>query len=257
MSKLTITVLGSGTSLGVPVIGCKCDVCSSKDPKDKRLRSSIMITTEHENYVIDTGPDFRQQMLREQVDSLRAVIYTHEHKDHIAGMDDVRSFNFLERRDMEIYCTEAVEIALKREFYYAFEAIKYPGAPNVNVNRVGDEDFTLPDGTVVTPINVLHYKMPVKGYRINDFTYLTDMKTISSQELEKVMGTKVLIIDCLRKKEHLSHLNLDQALELIEKINPDKAYLTHISHLFDKHEDILKLLPKNVEPAYDGLKLYL
>lgn len=255
MGELKITVLGSGTSQGVPVIGCKCEVCQSSDPKDKRLRSSIMISTESQNYVVDTGPDFRQQMLRENIDSLRAVIYTHEHKDHIAGMDDVRSFNFLEKRDMELFCTEEVEKALKREFYYAFETVKYPGVPSVKVNRIGDEPFQLPEGPTVQPINVWHYKMPVKGFRIGDFTYLTDMKTISDQQLKKVIGTKILIIDCLRRKEHMSHLNLEQALYLIDKIKPEKAYLTHISHLFDTHENILKELPDGVEPAYDGLKL--
>jgi phosphoribosyl 1,2-cyclic phosphate phosphodiesterase len=253
MKDLTITVLGSGTSQGVPVIGCQCEVCTSTDERDKRLRSSIMFNWGGQNFVVDTGPDFRQQMLRENVCSLRAVLYTHEHKDHIAGMDDVRSFNFLERRDMELYCTEEVEVALRREFYYAFESVKYPGVPSVNINRISDEVFRLPDGPLVTPINVLHYKMPVKGFRIGDFAYLTDMKTISAHELQKLKGVKFLIIDCLRRKDHISHLNLEQARELIEIIQPEKAYLTHISHLFDKHEVINRELPSSISPAYDGL----
>lgn len=253
MNELTVTVLGSGTSQGVPVIGCQCEVCKSTDQRDKRLRSSIMFNWGGENFVVDTGPDFRQQMLNEDVRSLRAVLYTHEHKDHIAGMDDVRSFNFLERRDMELFCTDAVETALHREFYYAFEAVKYPGVPSVNINIIDDDSFRLPDGPLVMPINVLHYKMPVKGFRIGDFAYLTDMKTISDQELKKIIGVKYLIIDCLRRKEHMSHLNLEQALRLIERIQPGKAYFTHISHLFDKHETINRELPSHISPAYDGL----
>jgi phosphoribosyl 1,2-cyclic phosphate phosphodiesterase len=253
MKELKVTVLGSGTSQGVPVIGCQCDVCRSIDPRDNRLRSSIMFNWDGQNFVVDTGPDFRQQMLRENVQSLRAVLYTHEHKDHIAGMDDVRSFNFLERRDMELFCTDAVKTALHREFYYAFEAVKYPGVPNVNIHLIDNEPFRLPDGPLVTPIDVLHYKMPVKAFRIGDFAYMTDMKTISEKELEKLNGVKYLIIDCLRKEEHMSHLNLEQALRLIEHINPERAYFTHISHLFGKHKDINRDLPSHISPAYDGL----
>ena len=256
MKELKVIVLGSGTSQGVPVIGCQCEVCRSIDPRDNRLRSSILFNWGGENFVIDTGPDFRQQMLREEVRSLRAVLYTHEHKDHIAGMDDVRSFNFIERRDMELFCSEQVEKALKREFYYAFESVKYPGVPNVNMNIIENDSFRLPDGPMITPINVLHYKMPVKAFRIGEFAYMTDMKTISEQELGKVMGVKYLIIDCLRKEEHMSHLNLEQALRIIEKIKPQKAYLTHISHLFGKHKDINSQLPSHVSPAYDGLSFY-
>jgi phosphoribosyl 1,2-cyclic phosphate phosphodiesterase len=255
MKELEITVLGSGTSQGVPVIGCGCKVCSSIDPRDNRLRSSILINWGGENFVVDTGPDFRQQMLRKNIQSLRAVLYTHEHKDHIAGMDDVRSFNFLERRDMELFCSEAVSNALKREFYYAFESVKYPGVPNVNVHLIENEPFRLPDGPLVQPIDVMHYKMPVKAFRLGDFAYMTDMKTISNEELKKVKGVKYLIIDCLRREKHMSHLNLEEALEFIEYIQPDKAYLTHISHLFGKHKEINRGLPSNVSAAYDGLTI--
>lgn len=250
--KLEITVLGTGTSQGVPVIGCQCRVCKSDDPKDKRLRSSIMFSINGENYVIDTGPDFRQQMLREDVRSLRAVIYTHAHKDHIAGMDDVRSFNFLEKRDMELFCNEGTEEALRREFYYAFEQHKYPGVPNVNLNRIDKEPFRLPDGPEVTPIQVYHYKMPVLGFRIGNFAYLTDVKSIPDEEIEKLKGLDLLILDCLREKPHISHLNREEALALIDEVKPKETYLTHISHLFATHEEINGRLPDHVYPAFDG-----
>lgn len=255
VNSFSVTVLGSGTSQGVPVIGCSCEVCVSADSKDKRLRSSILITYNGENYVVDTGPDFRQQMLRERIKSLRAVLYTHEHKDHIAGMDDVRAFNFLEKRDMPLFCTSSVEKALKREFYYAFEAEKYPGVPNVVIQSIEDAPFVLPNGPMVTPIQLYHYKMPVKGFRIANFAYLTDFKTISLEEKEKLKKLDVLIIDCLRIEPHISHLSLEEALIFIEEFAPKKAYLTHISHLFGTHKQIKKLLPQNVEAAFDGLKI--
>jgi len=253
MKNLRITVLGSGTSQGIPVIGCQCAVCLSKDTKDKRLRSSILFSWGEENFVVDTGPDFRQQMLREDIRSLRAVLYTHEHKDHIAGMDDVRSFNFLEQRDMEMFCSKAVEIALKREFYYAFEEVRYPGVPNVNIHLINKETFRLPDGPLVTPVEYAHYKLPVLGFRIGNFAYITDIKTIEEEESAKLKDLDFLILDCLRFKEHISHFNLKESLQFIEYIKPKKTYLTHISHLLDRHEEVLKLLPENVYPAYDGL----
>jgi len=250
---LKVTVLGSGTSQGVPVIGCKCNVCTSSDIRDNRLRSSILFNWGGENFVVDTGPDFRQQMLRENIASLRAVLYTHEHKDHIAGMDDVRSFNFLEKRDMELFCSDRVDVALRREFFYCFEQEKYPGVPNVNINIIDKIPFRLPDGPMVTPVEYLHYKLPVLGFKIGDFAYLTDIKSIEKEEFEKLRGVKYLILDCLRRKAHISHLNIDEALEFIDILKPEKTYLTHISHLFDTHENILKELPSHVEPAYDGL----
>ena len=250
---MKITVLGSGTSQGVPVITCECEVCKSLDFRDKRLRSSIHIQTDELSLVVDTGPDFRQQMLREDIRSLRAVLYTHEHKDHIAGMDDVRSYNYLERRDMELFCNEAVEKALKREFYYAFEDVRYPGVPNVNINLIDKNVFRLPDGPLVTPIEYLHYKLPVFGFRMGNFAYLTDIKSIEEEEIDKLMGLDYLIVDCLRYSEHISHFNLEESIRFIEYIQPKVAYLTHISHLFDKNENILKILPENVFPAHDGL----
>lgn len=250
--KLKITFLGTGTSQGVPVIACSCNVCASQDIKDNRLRSSIMVSSNNENYVVDTGPDFRQQMLRNKVTTLKAVLYTHEHKDHVAGMDDVRAFNFSEKRDMEVFCSVPVKEALHREFFYVFTANRYPGIPRVNINLIQNEVFTI-EGFPVLPIEVMHHKMPVFGYRFKDFTYITDAKTIASEERDKIRGSKVLVVNALRKEEHISHFNLDQALAFIEDIQPERAYLTHISHLFGTHEEIEKLLPENVFVAYDGL----
>ncbi len=256
MSKMKITLLGTGTSQGVPVIACGCVVCSSENPKDKRLRCSVLLTFDDKNYVIDTGPDFRQQMLRAEVQSLEAVIYTHEHKDHIAGMDDVRAFNFKQKRDMEVYCNAEVETALKREFYYVFNDSPYPGIPKVNINPIANKAFQI-DDVLFTPIQVMHYKMPVFGFRIGDFTYITDAKTVAPEEREKLKGTKVLIVNALRKEEHISHFNLEQALTFIEEIGPEKAYLTHISHLMGKHDEVEKLLPANVRIANDGMEIIL
>lgn len=237
------------------MIACDCAVCHSSDALDKRLRSSILISDQTENFVIDTGPDFRQQMLNHSVKSLRAVIYTHEHKDHLAGLDDVRAFNYKEQRDMEVFCTEAVEIALRREFQYIFSNDRYPGIPSIQINRIENKAFELPNGLTLLPIEVLHYKMPVFGYRIGDFTYITDAKTISETEKQKVKGTKILVVNALHRSEHISHFNLDEALAFIAEIKPEKAYLTHISHLFGKHQEIEKELPPNVFLAYDGMTL--
>ncbi len=254
---MKITMLGTGTSQGVPVIACDCDVCSSDDIKDNRLRCSVMISYKGENFVIDSGPDFRQQMLRENVQTLSGIIFTHEHKDHVAGMDDVRAFNFKEKKDMEVYCTPQVFDALKREFSYVFADFKYPGIPKVNVNLLENKPFQMKSGLEFLPIQVMHYKLPVFGYRVGDFTYITDAKTITESEKQKVKGSKILVVNALRKEEHLSHFNLDEALEFIEEVNPEKAYLTHISHLFGRHEEIEEMLPENVHVAYDGLTFEL
>ncbi|MFT7343715.1 MAG: phosphoribosyl 1,2-cyclic phosphate phosphodiesterase [Lentimonas sp.] len=252
MSEIKITVLGSGTSQGVPVIACDCSVCQSLDPKDNRLRSSIMVSYDNKNYVIDSGPDFRQQMLREKVQTLEAVVFTHEHKDHVAGLDDVRAFNFKENKDMKVYCSDLVEIALKREFHYVFRAFTYPGIPKIDLNIIDKSPFLLGAKTW-TPIEVFHHKLSVLGFRIGDFTYITDAKTISDEEKDKARNSKVLIINALRHEEHISHFNLDEALAMIEELQPEKAYLTHISHYLGKNEELKSKLPKNVELAYDGL----
>jgi len=253
--KGKVVVLGSGTSQGVPVIACECDVCISTDFKDDRTRSSILIQVGEENYVIDTGPDFRYQMLREKVKSLRGVIFTHEHKDHVAGMDDIRAFNHLESRPMEVYCSDRVEEALRREFHYVFSDERYPGIPKVELYRIDDEPIELKNNLTLIPVNVMHYKMPVKGFRFGDFAYITDAKKIDDNEVKKVIGVKTLVINALHRSEHLSHFNLEQALDFINLVNPENAYLTHISHLFGRHQEVELELPDNVLLAYDGLTL--
>ncbi len=249
------TILGSGTSQGIPVIGCKCEVCTSADVKDNRLRCSVLLEIIGSNYVIDSGPDFRQQMLKFQVDKLDAVLFTHEHKDHIAGLDDVRAYNFLSKSSMDVYCTSAVETALKREFHYAFSDTKYPGVPELNLIRIENKPFLLDGKHSIIPIEVMHYKMPVLGFRIGNFAYITDAKTISEQEIEKLKGVEVLIVNALRKEPHISHFNLEEALSFIHQVGPKKAYLTHISHLFGTHQQIENELPPTVHVAYDGLEL--
>ena len=250
-----LTILGSGTSQGVPVIGCDCRVCSSSDKRDKRTRTSVLIHINGENHVIDTGPDFRTQMLRENIQSLKSVIFTHEHKDHIAGLDDIRPFNFKEKRSMNVYASDRVREALLREYHYIFADKKYPGVPNVNLSIIENEKFEIDTGIEIQPIEVLHYKLPVYGFRIGDITYITDAKTISEEEKDKIKGSNVLIINALRREPHMSHFNLDEALAFIHKVNPNHAYLTHISHLFGTHTEIEKELPSNVHMAYDGLSL--
>jgi len=252
---MEVTILGSGTSQGVPVIACDCAVCLSKDSKDKRLRASILFNIDGKNFVVDAGPDFRSQLLRENVQQLSGILFTHEHKDHIAGLDDVRAFNYKQNKPMDVYCNEAVEQALKREFYYIFENANYPGVPKITLNNITKNRFQLNNGVEVQPIEVMHYKMPVLGFRLGDFTYITDAKIISEEEVLKVLGTKILIVNALHLSPHISHFNLEEALEFIARINPEKAYITHISHLFGTHQQIEKLLPPNVFAAYDGMKI--
>jgi phosphoribosyl 1,2-cyclic phosphate phosphodiesterase len=251
---MKITFLGTGTSQGVPVIACDCNVCTSKNKKDIRLRSSILIEDKGKSIVVDTGPDFRQQMLRENVQQLDAVVFTHEHKDHIAGLDDVRAFNFKQKADMEVYATVETQTALKREFHYAFAENPYPGVPKLNLNTIDNSSFKIGDVKLL-PINVWHHKMPVKAYRIGNFTYITDANRIEEEELEKIRGSEIIVINALRKSDHISHFNLSEALELLDKLKPKKAYLTHISHLLGEHDKVSKELPGYVEIAYDGLVL--
>lgn len=253
--KFSVTVLGSGTSQGIPVIACGCHVCTSQKKEDNRLRCSVLLEIDGKNFVIDAGPDFRQQMLKFQVKSLEAVLFTHEHKDHMAGLDDVRAFNFLEKRDMDIYCSKAVEVALRREYHYAFSDDKYPGIPQLNLITIENKPFKVSGDIPIVPVEVMHYFMPVFGFRIGDFAYITDAKTVAPEEVEKLKGVKVLIVNALRKEPHISHFNLEEALAFINEVKPEKAYLTHISHMFGTHEEIEQELPENVYAAYDGLKL--
>lgn len=253
---MKVKFLGTGTSQGVPVIACPCEVCHSADPRDNRLRTSILLEQNDFRVVIDTGPDFRQQMLRENVKSLHAVVFTHEHKDHIAGLDDVRAFNYFQDQPMDVYASSDVEAALRRDFHYVFENSNYPGIPKLNIHSIDSKEF--PIGPFrFRPVHVWHYKMPVLAYRIGDFSYVTDANRIESAEKEKVKNSKVLVLNALRKEKHISHFNLEEALELIRELNPEIAYLTHISHQLGKHLDIEKELPENVFCAYDGLEINL
>jgi phosphoribosyl 1,2-cyclic phosphate phosphodiesterase len=251
---LKITFLGTGTSQGVPLIACQCIVCNSSEARDKRLRSSVMIETEGKTVVIDTGPDFRQQMLREKVRNLDAVVFTHEHKDHIAGLDDIKAFNFILNKKIDVYATERVQQALKREFAYIFSGEKYPGIPEINLHTIDNNPFNV-HGIVFKPIEVMHYKLPVFGYRINDFTYITDANYISETEIEKARGSKIVVLNALRREEHISHFTFDQAVELAKQLSPGKAYFTHISHQLGLHEEVEKELPDEIRLAYDGLSL--
>lgn len=247
-----VRILGSGTSQGIPMIACDCDVCQSTDPRDRRLRSSILLELNGLNYCIDAGPDFRYQLLREKVKHLEGILFTHEHKDHVAGLDDVRAFNYFSQKPMNIYCSKNVETALHREFHYVFNEKNYPGIPKINLIPIDKNPFNL-DGIEVIPIEVMHYKLPVLGFRIGSFAYITDAKTVAEEEKNKLKNVDILIINALHKFPHISHFNLEEALAFIDEVKPKKAYLTHISHLFGKHEEILKELPKHVSLLYDGL----
>lgn len=257
MGKLKVTLLGTGTSQGVPVIACHCPVCSSKDPRDKRLRCSVLLETEAGNFVIDSGPDFRQQMLRANVQNLQGILFTHEHKDHVAGMDDVRAFNFKENRAVDVYCTKDVEVALRREFHYIFHEVSYPGIPRINIINFDNSDIQLSKNISVTPIRVMHYLLEVYGFRLGSFAYITDAKTVEQQEIDKLQGLEILVVNCLRKEDHISHFNLEEALRFIEQVKPKKAYLTHISHLLGTHEEVERELPGNVGVAFDGQRFEL
>jgi len=251
-----VTFLGTGTSQGVPIIGCTCEVCQSSNLRDKRLRSSIHIQTDRTSVVIDSGPDFRQQMLREQINRLDAIVFTHGHKDHTAGFDDIRAFNYIQKKDMEVYCDERVDSVLRKDYDYVFAAQKYPGVPQANLNIIENESFRVND-LLFEPIETLHYKLPVFGFRIGDFTYITDANYISEAEKEKIKGSKTLVLNALRKEKHISHFTLEEAIELAQEIGADKTYFTHISHQLGLHERVSKELPDGIELAYDGLKISL
>lgn len=253
-SSVELTFLGTGTSQGVPMIGCRCEVCTSSDARDHRLRSSVLIRTKGKTIVIDSSMDFRYQMLRERVDSLDAVLYTHEHKDHTGGMDDVRGFNYIMGRPMNLYCEERVQAILKKDFNYAFAEHPYPGVPEVILHTITERPFMVQD-IEIEPIRGIHYRLPVLGFRIGGICYITDINQLEEREIEKIKGVDVLVINALRREPHISHLSLSQALGLISRIKPTRAYLTHISHQLGLYKDVSKELPSGVFLAYDGLKL--
>jgi phosphoribosyl 1,2-cyclic phosphate phosphodiesterase len=250
---MKITFLGTGTSQGVPMIGCECEVCKSNHPKDKRLRTSILITHQGKNVVIDTGPDFRAQMLRENVKHLEAVLFTHEHKDHIAGMDDIRAFNYLQRRDMDLYAVSRVQDALKRDFFYAFNDSKYPGVPKAKLHTLLPGVPVKLIGLDFLPIEVMHLKLPVTAFRIGSFSYVTDANYISEEAMQLIRGSKIIVLNALRREKHVSHFTLDEAVALLRELSPEKGYLVHMSHQMGKHEDVNAELPEFIRLAYDGL----
>lgn len=253
---MKITFLGTGTSQGIPVIGCDCPVCTSGDPCDDRLRSSVMVEAEGKVIVIDTGPDFRQQMLRLHVKRLDAVVFTHPHKDHIAGLDDIRAFNFRQQQDIDVFTNALTLKGLQREFHYVFEEVKYPGVPSIKVHMIEDGPFKV-HGVKFIPIPVMHHKMPVLGFRIGDFAYITDANYISSESKAKLQGLKVLVLNALRKSQHLSHFTLDEAVALGQELGAERVYFTHISHLMGRHADVQMELPDGMAIAHDGLSITL
>jgi phosphoribosyl 1,2-cyclic phosphate phosphodiesterase len=254
LPKLKITFLGTGTSSGVPMIGCSCNVCTSTNKKDKRLRSSILVESATTSFVIDTTPDFRYQMLRANVQKLDAVLFTHPHKDHIAGLDDVRAFNFFTHKPMELYANSLTEEAIKREFAYAFSDKKYPGIPNLNINTIYNEPFYIGD-IFIQPILVWHIKMPVLGFRMGNFTYITDANKIEEEELQKIIGSKILVLNALRKEKHISHFNLDEAVALAQHLQIPQTYFTHLSHQMGLHNEVSAALPEGICLGWDGLEL--
>ena len=254
---MRVTFLGTGTSQGVPLIGCRCAVCTSTDPRDNRLRSSVLVEDKDSVFVIDSGPDFRQQMLRAKVTRLDAVIFTHEHKDHIAGLDDVRAFNYLHNKHMDVYATERVQTALKREFAYIFSGENYPGIPKLHLHTIHQATpFSIHD-TIFIPVEVMHHRLPVLGFRIGGFSYVTDANFIAESEKEKIRGSDVLVINALRREKHVSHFSLGEAMQLIDELQPAQAYFIHISHQLGRHEEIEKELPPHIRCAYDGLQVSL
>jgi phosphoribosyl 1,2-cyclic phosphate phosphodiesterase len=254
---IELIFLGTGTSQGVPLIGCQCEVCQSDDNKDKRLRSSVLVRTQKTTIIVDTGPDFRQQMLREKVNQLDAVLFTHEHKDHIAGLDDIRAYNFILKKKMPVYANARVIKALEREFHYIFHDEKYPGVPEIDIHEININGFIIGDIQIL-PVEVMHYKLPVYGFVFNKkIAYITDANYISESEKDKLKNLDVLILNALRREKHISHFTLNEAIELIQELKPRKAYLTHISHQLGKHEVVSKELPENIFLAYDGLSIVI
>jgi phosphoribosyl 1,2-cyclic phosphate phosphodiesterase len=249
-----ITFLGTGTSQGVPVIACDCNICLSTDPLDKRLRTSVLLETDEATILIDAGPDFRQQMLREHVTKLDAILLTHEHKDHIAGLDDVRAFNYKSQDAIDIYSEERVQKVIKKEFSYVFSEYQYPGIPKMRLNPIPEHSFNIKNLSII-PVRVFHYRLPVYGFRIGNFAYITDANYIPEESKEQLYGVKYLVINALRKEKHISHFSLREAIDFIREISPKKAFITHISHQMGLHIEVSKELPPEIMLAYDGLSL--
>ncbi len=252
--NVKITFLGTGTSQGVPVIACDCNICLSADPLDKRLRTSVLLETNENTLLIDAGPDFRQQMLREHVTKLDAILLTHEHKDHIAGLDDVRAFNYKSQDAIDIYSEERVQKVIKKEFSYVFSEYQYPGIPKMRLNPIPEHSFTIKNIPII-PVRVFHYRLPVYGFRIGNFAYITDANYIPEESKELLYGVKYLVINALRKEKHISHFSLREAIDFIREISPKKAFITHISHQMGLHTEVSKELPPEIMLAYDGLSL--
>ena len=251
-----VSFLGTGTSTGIPMIGCTCAVCTSSNSKDKRLRSSVLIQSANTAIIIDTTPDFRYQMLRTNTTHLDAVLYTHPHKDHMAGLDDIRALNFITQKPMDIYANSLTEEAVRRDFHYAFADTKYPGVPELNLITIDESPFIVGD-LPVQPILVYHHKMPVYGFRIGDFTYITDANRIDEEQMDLIRGSKLLVLNALRKEDHISHFTLQQAVDISIELAVPEVYFTHISHQLGKHEEINEELPPHIKLAYDGLQISL
>ena len=249
-----LTFLGTGTSQGVPMIGCGCEVCKSSDPRDSRLRSSVYVEYEGLRILVDAGPDFRQQMLRAGISGVDAILLTHNHKDHTGGLDDIRAFNYLEKKATQIYCEKYVEDSLRQEYSYAFAENKYPGAPDWNVHLIDDKPFEI-DGVEIIPIRGRHFRLPVLGYRVGKIAYCTDMNHISDEEFEKLKGLDHFIINCVRRGRHISHFSLEGALEVARRVKATHTWLTHLSHQLPCYDELSKELPAGILPAYDTLTI--
>jgi phosphoribosyl 1,2-cyclic phosphate phosphodiesterase len=249
---ITVTFLGSGTSSGVPMIGCDCEVCTSNNPKDNRLRSSILVQSATTTFVIDTTPDFRYQMLRSNTKKLHAVLFTHPHKDHVAGLDDIRAYNYFQEKPMDVYANALTQETLLNDFHYAFAEIKYPGLPRIELHTIDETPFTIGD-IAITPIKVWHMKMIVLGFRMGNFTYITDANKIDDAEKDKIKGSEIVVLNALRKEKHLSHFTLDEAVEIANELGAQQTYFTHMSHQLGLHNTINGELPAHIQLAYDGL----
>ncbi len=253
-NHVKITFLGTGTSQGVPLIGCTCQVCVSTDPFDHRLRCALWIRTDTTSIIIDTGPDFRYQALRAKIDRVDAVLFTHGHKDHVAGLDDIRAFNYWQQSAIDIYANECTSEVLHREFQYVFNDDKYPGIPQLDLHIINETPLIIGDLEII-PIKVMHYKMEVYGYRIGKFTYITDANYIDPNELKKIFGTEILVLNALRREKHISHFTLEEAIQLSEQINAPQTYFTHISHQLGLHKEVTWELQEGISLAYDGLTI--